>query len=113
MKNHRILWVRLTLYVGQNLLQTSCLLSSIDLRSIRLIRKKNDAVAAGPYDNCSSTVFITAVRTFDTGHILDVNFTQPYKVGATYNDPYNENCMHFVQSYVSVVMMNEIRSNFN
>lgn len=33
--------------------------------------------------------------------MCDVNLTQPYSVGATYNEPYNENCKHFCQSYVS------------
>lgn len=91
----------LTLYVGQNLSRTSCLLSSNDFFSIKLINRKNDAVATGPYEICSSSVFKIAVRTFDTGIIFDVNFTHPYSVGATYNDPYSENRTHFSQSYVS------------
>lgn len=93
-----------TLYVGQNLFTTSCLLSSTVLWSNKLMIKKNDAVAVGPYDTCSMSVFIIAVRTFATGHMCDVNFTQPYSVGATYSEPYNENCKHFCQSYVSALM---------
>lgn len=69
--------------------------------------KKNDAVAVGPYDTCSTSVFINAVRTFVTGQMCDVNFTQPYSVGATYSEPYNENCKHFCQSYVSVCLFND------
>lgn len=66
-----------TLYVGQNLSTTSCLLSSTDLWSNKLMIKKNDAVAIGPYDTCSTSVFINAVRTFVAGNMCDVNLTQP------------------------------------
>lgn len=103
MKTESIFVDAFTLYVGQNLFTTSCLLSSTVLWSNKLMIKKNDAVAVGPYDTCSISVFISAVRTFVTGHMCDVNFTQPYSVGATYNEPYNENCKHFCQSYVSVL----------
>lgn len=95
-----------TLYVGQNLSTTSCLLSSTVLWSIRLMIKKNDAVAIGPYESCSMTVFKIAVRMFDTGHNLDVSFIQPNRLGATYRLPYNANCKHLFQLYVSVGEMN-------
>lgn len=64
--------------------------------------KKNDAVAIGPYESCSMTVFIIAVRMFDTGHIFDVSLIQPNRLGATYRLPYNANFKHLFQLYVSL-----------
>lgn len=90
-----------TFIVGRNFLQTSSLLSAIVLFSNKLMKKKNDAVAAGPYVNCSNAALVIPVRKFDPGNTNDVSFTHPYSVGATYNDPYRENLAHFFQSYVS------------
>lgn len=53
--------------------------------------KKNVAVDIGPYESCSVTVFMIAVRKFETGHIFDVNFIHPNRLGATYSEPYSAN----------------------
>lgn len=42
-----------------------------------------------------------AVRRSRFGHMRPENRTQAYSVGATNNDPYKQNRLHFDQSYVS------------
>lgn len=69
--------------------------------------KKNEAVAAGPYDSCSTIVRNTAVRKLFIGNIFPISLIQPYIVGATKHEPYVENCAHLVQSYDSLCLDND------
>lgn len=41
------------------------------------MKKKKDAVAAGPYVSCSMNAFVTADRRLVTGQITVVRRTQP------------------------------------
>lgn len=66
----------ITLNVGKNLSATSALDSARLFISNKLIPKKNDTDAMGPYEICSTIAFVIPVRKFVFGHIELLNRIQ-------------------------------------